>query len=363
MDSVTIGVLGGGQLAMMMGTAAASLGITLKVLDPNPTCPASYTASVVEGDYTDLPTLLAFAEQVDRITFEFENVNTQVLSRLSASVPLLPGLAALSMAQDRSQEKAFFVEHGVPCADYRVAKDQAALEAAVQALSGDVIVKTCRDGYDGKGQASVQPGDDVHSLFARLGGVPLIVEKRIRFDRELSLIAARDEQGRVVCYPLTENQHHEGILRRSQPVDEPHWQRAAEQMTIPLLETLDYIGVMTVEYFFCEGQWIANEIAPRVHNSGHWTIEGAHTSQFEQHLRAVAGMPLGDPRVKGFPVMRNCIGTWPDPQRWAEAPTVYCHDYHKTPRSGRKLGHVTYVAPTETLASTFSLSDKERECL
>ena len=337
-----VGVLGGGQLAMMLGEASKSLNVEVVVLSPDMKCPAASTTTIIQGDSVSSSDVQRFAQEVDVVSFEFENIALEALS--DQTIKFMPSLSILSIAQDRQLEKAFFKQHGLSCAPYHIVQSQEELVAAVNQLGVPCIIKTCRMGYDGKGQVRVRSMSDTDNLFETLGCVPLIVEAWVSFSRELSLIAVRDQQGHKVFYPLSENKHDQGILRQSFPIDEPEIQRLAEQQVSAILDAVHYVGVLTVEFFDKEGELLVNEMAPRVHNTGHWTIEGAKTSQFENHLRAITGLPLGDTSVIGYPLMINCISAMPDTTGISDLSSVYVHDYHKAPRPQRKLGHITLVA-------------------
>jgi 5-(carboxyamino)imidazole ribonucleotide synthase len=266
---------------------------------------------------------------------------------MAATRPCFPPVDALRVSQDRILEKELFSRLGIPTPPYRAVDSLVDLEAGVAALGLPCVLKTRRLGYDGRGQRVLKKRADVGPAWEALGSVPLILEGFVKFDREVSIVGARSTRGETRAYPLATNAHREGILRVTvAPTRAARLQRAAEAHLDRLLDHFAYAGVLTIEFFVARGRLIANEMAPRVHNSGHWTIEGAATSQFENHLRAILGLPLGDTRAVGHAAMVNYIGTLPDRDRILALPGAHHHDYGKTPRAGRKLGHCTVVAPT-----------------
>jgi len=350
---VIVGILGGGQLGRMLALAGYPLGLRFRVLDPNPESPAGHMAELHIGAYDDPIALASFADGLDAATYEFENVPDVAARTLGDRVPVFPPAGALQIAQDRLAEKALFRSLGIPLALYAAVGSPADLPAAVERVGAPAILKTCRLGYDGKGQATINTPADAAAAWDALGGVPCVLEARILLRRELSIIAVRGQDGSTAFYPLTQNTHRDGILRVSiapaPDVDGP-LQLAAEQYIGRILHTLAYVGVLSLELFVDDrdGRLLANEIAPRVHNSGHWTIEGAGTSQFENHLRAVVGLPLGSTAPRGHSAMVNVIGAFPPAADLLAIPGAHLHDYGKSPRPGRKLGHVTVT--TETTA-------------
>jgi len=350
---VIVGILGGGQLGRMLALAGYPLGLRFRVLDPNPESPAGHMAELHIGAYDDPIALASFADGLDAATYEFENVPDVAARTLGDRVPVFPPAGALQIAQDRLAEKALFRSLGIPLAPYAAVGSPADLPAAVERVGAPAILKTCRLGYDGKGQATINTPADAAAAWDALGGVPCVLEARILLRRELSIIAVRGQDGSTAFYPLTQNTHRDGILRVSiapaPDVDGP-LQLAAEQYIGRILHTLAYVGVLSLELFVDDrdGRLLANEIAPRVHNSGHWTIEGAGTSQFENHLRAVVGLPLGSTAPRGHSAMVNVIGAFPPAADLLAIPGAHLHDYGKSPRPGRKLGHVTVT--TETTA-------------
>lgn len=339
-----LGIVGGGQLGRMMAQAGSCLGIEFAFLDPSDQACAASMGQHLRADYGDPEAIEQLAAISDCITFEFENVPPAAVARLASLRPAQPGANCLAVARDRWVEKSLFVQLGIPIAPIRAVDSQAELEAAVAALGLPVICKTRTLGYDGKGQKRLlQPGDVANS-FVELGSVPLIVEAMVAFDHEISVLAVRDRQGQILCYPVAENEHRQGILHASTPmVDHPQTQQAQSHARA-VMQQLDYVGVMAFEFFVVDSQLLANEIAPRVHNSGHWSIEGAVCSQFENHVRAVTGLPLGSTELVQPCTMLNIIGARPDYQQLLALPGVHVHDYGKSARAGRKIGHVTVCA-------------------
>ena len=348
----TVGILGGGQLARMMALSGAPLGLRFLVLDSVADACAGQFAPKVVGDYTDEAALGEFASKVDVATFDFENVPATSAEWLSSHVPVFPNPRALGLSQDRLAEKTLFRELGIPVPDFADIPDRAALDAAVAQLGTPCILKTRRLGYDGKGQFRIKTPDDVDAAWEALGAqastVGLILEAFVRFQRELSVVAVRGRDGEFRSWPLTENWHVDGVLSASLAparVDDAMTERAIAYAK-SLAEAMDYVGVFALELFSRDGELLANEIAPRVHNSGHWTIEGSETSQFQNHLRAVLGLPLGDTRMVGHACMLNWIGEMPDAIPVLREAGGHWHDYGKSARAGRKVGHATLRADT-----------------
>lgn len=336
-----VGIVGGGQLALMLVEAAKALGVQTVCLEPNVDCPAAQLSSILVGAYNDSEALEKLVAQSDVLTYEFENVSPDALAPFAKRIPIYPPIEALRKTQDRFIEKSYLNFLQIPTAPFKAVNSFDELSAAIQEIGFPSVLKTRRGGYDGKGQWVLKTEADLLA-FKELSTV-CILEGWVKFDRELSLIAVRSTQGEMAFYPLVENVHREGILRESRaPFIDASLQTQAESYLRMLLESLDYVGVMCVEFFQQGVQLIANEIAPRVHNSGHWTIEGAVTSQFENHLRAILGMPLGSTAAKGSSLMLNLIGEIPSGS--ISLPEVYIHLYGKTPRPFRKLGHLTVVA-------------------
>lgn len=339
-----IGILGGGQLGRMLALAGYPPGLRFRVLDPSPRAPATDVADYIAGSYDDPHALARFAEGLDVVTYEFENVPVETARTLAQTHPVYPPPEALAVSQDRLIEKQFFHSLAIPTAACAGVESRADLDAAVDHTGLPALLKTRRMGYDGKGQVVIRTLADLDMAWEQVGGVPLILERLIPFERELSILAVRGQDGTTRCYPLVENVHHCGILWRSlapAPDVPPLLQAEAEMLATRVLDRLNYVGVLAIELFQAGGALLANEMAPRVHNSGHWTIEGAETSQFANHLRAVAGLPLGSTAPVGYAAMLNIIGALPDPSRVLAVPGAYLHLYDKAPRAGRKLGHVT----------------------
>jgi 5-(carboxyamino)imidazole ribonucleotide synthase len=349
-----VGVLGGGQLGRMLGLAGRALGLELTFLDPNAESPARAVGELLVSDYTDA-TALARLTAARVVTFEFENVPVAAVKTLEAAAQVFPGSRALEVAQDRLNEKTCFRSLGIATPVFEAVGSWSELVGALARVGLPAVLKTRRFGYDGKGQAVLRSEADARAAFERLGEAPLILEGFVPFERELSIIAVRSRAGEVACYPLVENHHEAGILRKTlapAPDVSEALQRAASQHIEKLLAHLDYVGVLALELFQKGEQLIANEIAPRVHNTGHWTIEGARTSQFENHLRAILDLPLGATEALSPCAMLNLIGDAPDASAVLAVPDAHLHWYGKTPRAGRKVGHITVRAPdAETLAT------------
>jgi 5-(carboxyamino)imidazole ribonucleotide synthase len=334
-----IGILGAGQLALMLAQASEVLDVDVVCAGQPGDC-AEQDAEVVAVDLDDADAVAAFASKVDLVTIESENIHADVLQGLN----LYPNARVVGIAQDRLLEKRFFHECGIGTAPFAPVDSLEDLMRAMEITGLPAILKTRRMGYDGKGQVRLRSPEDAAGAWEEVGGVPCILEGMVNFLVEVSLIAARGRSGQVVFYPLIENRHREGILRTSiAPFVDESLQRQAEVYLGALLEKLDYVGVLAVEFFVVDGALLANEMAPRVHNSGHWTIEGSETSQFENHLRAIAGMELGDTTSRPT-VMLNCIGSMPSEEETAEFPELFRHDYGKEARPGRKVGHLTFPA-------------------
>jgi 5-(carboxyamino)imidazole ribonucleotide synthase len=346
----TVGILGGGQLARMLALAGTPLGLRFVVMDPAADACAGQCAPLLVGDYGDEAALAQFAARIDVATFDFENVPASSAQWLAQRMPVYPSPAALAIAQDRLSEKTLFRELGIPVPDFVDVDSREALDAAVAQVGLPGILKTRRLGYDGKGQFRIRAAADVEAAWQALGAqaatVGLIFEAFVPFDRELSVVAVRGRDGEFRTWPLTGNWHVDGVLSASlAPADcAPALTGQAHAHARALAERLDYVGVFALE-LFCRGDTLlANEMAPRVHNSGHWTIEGAETSQFENHLRAVLGLPLGDARAIGHSCMLNWIGAMPDAAAVLQQRGGHWHDYGKQPRDGRKVGHATVRA-------------------
>jgi 5-(carboxyamino)imidazole ribonucleotide synthase len=344
---MTIGILGGGQLGYMLALAGYPLGLHFRFLDPSHEAPVGRIAHRVTAEYTDEQALEKFAHGLEVVTYEFENVPVQAARFLAERVPVYPAAAALEEAQDRRREKRLFQRLEIPTTEFAEMTERSQLDAAVRQVGLPAVLKTCRLGYDGKGQWLLRTPEDVEKARKELPDVPLILERFVSFTREVSILAVRGRTGETAFYPLVENHHRGGILRLSlapAPRLSANLQQAAENAARKALETLDYAGVICIEFFEADGKLLANEMAPRVHNSGHWSIEGAVTSQFENHLRAILGMPLGSTATVGYSAMVNLIGEQPDPEPLLRVPNTHLHLYGKSPRPGRKLGHVTVRA-------------------
>ena len=350
MTRSTVGILGGGQLARMLALSGAPLGLRLLVMDTVADACAGQFAPLLVGDYRDQRALAQFAEKVDVATFDFENVPAESAEWLAARVPVFPSPRALAVAQDRLAEKTLFRELGIPVPEFAAVSDRAGLDAALAAVGTPCILKTRRLGYDGKGQFRIRSLADAdaawEALGAQAGKVGLIVEAFVPFERELSVVAVRGRDGEFRTWPLTWNWHVDGVLSASlAPARvEPALADTAIAHARRLAERLDYVGVFALELFCRDGVLLANELAPRVHNSGHWTLEGAETSQFQNHLRAVLGLPLGSTAMLGHACMLNWIGEMPEAGPVLAEPGGHWHDYGKEPRAGRKVGHATVRA-------------------
>ncbi|MCR6662675.1 MAG: 5-(carboxyamino)imidazole ribonucleotide synthase [Luteimonas sp.] len=359
----TVGILGGGQLARMMALAGAPLGLRFLVMDTVADACAGQFAPLLVGDYRDEAALAEFASKVDVATFDFENVPAESAEWLAARIPVFPNPRALATAQDRMVEKTLFRELGIPVPDFADVPDRAALDVAMARVGTPCILKTRRLGYDGKGQFRIKSSTDADAAWAALGEqagtVGLILEAFVPFERELSVVAVRGRDGEFRTWPLTENWHVDGVLSASlaPAVVDDALRDAAHAHARALAERLDYVGVFALELFLRDGTLLANELAPRVHNSGHWTIEGAETSQFENHLRAVLGLPLGATRMLGHACMLNWIGELPAATAVLREPGGHWHDYGKSPRAGRKVGHATLRADdAAALAAALALA-------
>lgn len=341
-----VGIIGGGQLARMMALEGYPLGLSFLFLDPKEDACAGQVGELLCAEYDDENALDQMAEAVDVATFDFENVPVDAARYLAAKIPVFPAPDALGVAQDRLSEKQLFQHLGIPVPEYYRVDSEADLMSAVDALGGKAVVKTRRLGYDGKGQRIAEGSDGARAVWNSLGDVPLIAEALVPFKREVSVIAVRGADGTMLTYPLTENRHRNGILATSfAPATGDEVARQADDYTRRVLNEFSYVGVMAIEFFDLGDHVQANEMAPRVHNSGHWTLNGADTSQFENHLRAVLGWPLGGATALGSSAMINWIGAMPDPARALRCDNTHWHDYGKTARPGRKVGHVNLWGP------------------
>lgn len=360
-----VGIVGGGQLARMMALAAHPLNIRCRVLDPSEHPPAADVAEHVRGALDDPSSLARLARGCDVVTYELEQLASSSLEDIASVVPVRPGPRAVAVASDRWIEKRFLRERGLETAPFALANSPASVEAAVAELGGGpCVMKTRTQGYDGRGQSVIRQGFDASVACELAGGSEWVVEGFVAFDRELSITAVRSVTGEIRAYPIVENHHQGGILAWSlapAPDRTNALQRGAEAIANAILSALDYVGVLTVELFQCGSRLLVNEIAPRVHNSGHWTIEGAATSQFENHLRAVLALPLGSTAAAGVSVLVNILGELPAIEEILALPDTHLHLYNKPPRPRRKIGHVTsrtsaMTEARERLAMLLSIS-------
>ncbi len=345
-----VGIVGGGQLARMLALAGRPLGLEFTALDPGSDACASAAARLVVAPYDDTAALAHLASLSDVVTYEFENLSAAALDGLAAAVPVRPPTRSLLTSQDRLVEKTLFGSLGMATAPHRAVNTAEELNGALAVLGCPAILKTRRLGYDGKGQAMIRQASEVRQAWNAVTGgalgAELILEGFVRFKAEVSQVSCRGADGAIVHYPLTENVHSGGILRRSIPLAEKTascWAPLARAAMERLMIELGHVGVLCLEFFVTEDGIVANEMAPRVHNSGHWTIDGGGVSQFENHVRAVAGLPLGDPNPCRAVAMVNLIGEIPDPAKVLSLPFVRLHDYAKEARAGRKVGHLNLV--------------------
>lgn len=342
-----IGVLAAGQLGRMMALEGYNLGLQFRFLEPAHNAPASVLAECIQAEYCDFSALERFAEGLDVVTYEFENVPVDAAQYLAERLDFYPPPVALKTAQDRLSEKLLFDSLNIPTAPYRYVDTLSALREAVEEIGPPVVLKSCRMGYDGKGQCVLHQVELAANAWESLGGVPMICEAFIPFERELSIVAVRSRSGETAFYPLVENHHSGGILRLTlapAPDLDISLQALAQQHATAILDHFGYVGVLTIEWFEHDGRLLANETASRVHNSGHWTLEGAVSSQFENHLRAIVDWPLGGTEAIGSSAMVNLIGEMPSVRDVLAVRGAHVHLYGKTPRPGRKLGHITVCA-------------------
>ncbi|MEZ4846472.1 MAG: 5-(carboxyamino)imidazole ribonucleotide synthase [Bdellovibrionota bacterium] len=337
-----IGILGAGQLAMMMAQAGRPLGHTFTFLDPSPEACAFEFGEKIIAAYDDTRALEKLALASDVVTFEFENVPAKSLEILSKYVRIHPSPPALEHAQNRIKEKNLFNRLFIPTNRFSAVNSIHDLEKACQTLGFPIVLKTVSQGYDGKGQFVVRAENDIDIAWTKLGHSSLIAESWVNFDREISMIGVRNQKAEMRYYSVCENVHRDGILRITHNKPSDPMTKQAQELVWKIMDHFQYVGVMTLEMFQVGDKLLANEIAPRVHNSGHWTIEGAQTSQFENHLRAILDLPLGSTKDKGLSAMINCIGEIP--QKLPPSRQVHVHDYKKSPRPGRKIGHITIQA-------------------
>ena len=341
-----IGILGAGQLARMIALAGYPLGLEFIFLDPSADACANNLGQHLHGAYDDPRLLAELADLADVVTYEFENVPADVAEFLASHTQVHPAPKALAIAQDRLKEKAFFQDINIPTAPYAPVNSFADLESTISHIGYPAILKSCTMGYDGKGQSLIKSATDLDSAWDVLAGAPAVLEGFVPFNREVSIIAARSVSGAIAFYPLSENTHNGGILRVAKCLDKDAAQTQAQDYITRLLEALDYVGVLALELFDVNGQLVANEFAPRVHNSGHWTIEGAETSQFENHIRAILDLPLGATTAVNKTAMVNFIGNVSSTEEILAIPNTHVHLYDKTPRKGRKVAHATVRAET-----------------
>ncbi len=344
---MTIGILGGGQLGRMIALAGYTLGQRFVFLDPGAESTAGHVGQLRVGAYDDEERLSELARKSDVVTYEFENVPVGSARFLNELVDVYPPPRALEVSQDRLDEKTFFQSLGIPTAGFAAVATREELDAAVRTLGLPAVLKTRRFGYDGKGQWVLRTRDDVARAWEALGAASLVLEAFVPFDREMSILAVRNRTGETRFWPLVENQHKCGILRLSTPKSAA-WtselQASAEAYAARVLVELGYVGVLAIEFFVLGNKLVTNEMAPRVHNSGHWTIEGSETSQFENHVRAILGLPLGSTRMVGCSAMLNAIGKLPPLEQVLAIEGAHLHAYGKDSASGRKVGHLTVRA-------------------
>ncbi len=331
----------------MLALAGYPLGLHFRFLDPSPEAPVGRIAHRVTAEFTDVQALQKFSQGLEVVTYEFENVPVEAAKLLAERAPVYPPVRALEEAQDRLREKTLFRKLGIPTTEFAAFEAHTDFDRAVKQIGLPAVLKTRRMGYDGKGQWLLRSAEDQEKARRELPDVPLILEKFVAFTREVSILGVRSRSGEVAFYPVVENHHRGGILRLSvapAPKLTSDLQKSAEEAARKVLEELGYVGVLCIEFFEVAEKLLANEFAPRVHNSGHWTIEGAVTSQFENHLRAILGMPLGATSAIGYNAMINLIGEIPEEAGVLAVPNTHLHLYGKAPRPGRKLGHVTVRA-------------------
>ena len=339
----TVGVLGAGQLARMLALAGHEMGIQTVCYDAADANSASLVTQTIRGSFEDEATLLAWAKQCDVITYETENIPLKVTDILANhGIEVAPSRRALAMTQNRFLEKTFCQQLGIPTAPFALVHNEMELREALKALSYPCVLKTTTQGYDGKGQYKLNEDKAISTLNISYD-VPYVLEQWLEHQGECSLLSVRAQDGEIRHYPLTYNEHQHGILSFSKaPYQDPSLQEEANRIAERILTHFDYVGVLTIEFFILDGKLVVNEMAPRVHNSFHWTIEGARTSQFANHLRALLHLPLGDTHMVAPSYLYNCIGQMPSCKRILSYANAYYHDYGKTPRPGRKLGHVTW---------------------
>jgi len=344
---MTVGIVGAGQLGRMMALAGYPLGLDFLFLDPAAAPPAAQLAPVLKNAFTDDAALAQLAARCEVVTIDWENVSVAALRKLRRQTRISPPPAAIAAAQDRVSEKRLFEKLGIATTRWRAVGTRRQLDFAVREIGLPGVLKTRRMGYDGKGQCVLRTPADLERAWTDLGQVPLLYEELVPFDLEVSVIGVRGRRGEIQVYPLNHNLHSGGILRLTRaPFGTARLNRLARRHVQAVMEHFRYVGVLTIEFFVRRGRLIANEMAPRVHNSGHWTIEGAVTSQFENHLRAILDLPLGSTRAVGHSGMVNLIGSIPERAKLLKLKGLHLHDYGKKPRPGRKVGHCTLVEPS-----------------
>jgi len=340
-----VGIIGAGQLGRMLALAGYPLGLRFVFLDQSAEAPGAQVGRIIPGAFDDPHRLAELADAVDIVTFDVENVPVEAVQTIAARKPFWPPVRALGTSQDRLHEKTLFRQLRIPTPAFAAVDSEDELRSAIAQIGVPGVLKTRRLGYDGRGQFFLRKHTDADAAWEALGSVPLIYEGFVDFTREISIIGVRSTAGQTRFYPLAANVHEHGILRYSTaPYRNASLQRQAETYLKRLFKHFDYAGVLTIEFFVKRGRLIANEMAPRVHNSGHWTIEGAHTSQFENHNRAILGLPLGSTQAIGHSAMMNFIGEIPTLGNILSVPDVHFHSYGKEPRPNRKLGHCTINA-------------------
>lgn len=350
--SKKIGILGGGQLGRMLALAGYPLGLHFHFFDPATDAPVDELAPRIARDYIDTAGIHEFQQRVDVVTYEFENVPVSVAQAIAEHTPVFPPPIALETAQDRFFEKTFFQQLSIPTPPFAVVDSLVDLHTACDQIGLPGIVKTRRLGYDGKGQIRINTVDDIAKAWQTFGSTvdrpaQLVYEGHVDFDCEVSILAVRSTTGEIAYYPLIQNTHRDGILRLSlapAPDTDSNLHALACEYARRVLDEMHYVGVLAIEFFKVGNTLIASEMAPRVHNSGHWTIEGSETSQFENHLRAILGLPLGSTAMRGHAAMINLIGTTPPRADILGIPNTHMHLYAKEARPGRKLGHITVRA-------------------
>ncbi|MGD8999160.1 MAG: 5-(carboxyamino)imidazole ribonucleotide synthase [Granulosicoccaceae bacterium] len=342
-----VGVLGAGQLGRMLALAGIPLGVEFVFYDSAENVCTKHLGDFVQGSFDDFDKLATFIDGVDVVTVEFEHIPVASLEWLARRVPVRPAPGVVAIAQDRLLEKQMFTKLGIPTPAYTAIDDEQQMIEACSAISATRLAKSRRAGYDGKGQQLISVDTDAAQAWQNIGAVPLIIEEHVSFQREISMIAVRNVSGETRFYPVSENTHKGGILHCTRARPNDPMQAQAEDLAQRVLDELDYVGVLAFELFDCNGTLMANEIAPRVHNSGHWTIEGAETSQFENHLRAILDLPPGSTQPRCAAAMLNLIGEMPDREAVLSVAGAAYHDYGKSARPGRKLGHITLTAANE----------------